>query len=67
MKRTRYKTYDELPLVLSVMDVSEVLSISRSGAYALFKRCDFPSIAVGNRLIVPKSSFIKWLEQHKEN
>ena len=62
MKASRYKSYDQLPLVLSADDVAAVLCISRSGAYALLKREDFPTLSVGNRKIVPKQSFIDWLE-----
>ena len=32
-----YKSYDELPLMLSVHDVAEVLGISKSSAYVLVK------------------------------
>ena len=32
MKQTIYKTFDELPLMLSVPDVAAVLGISRAGA-----------------------------------
>ncbi len=63
MKITQYKDYEELPLVMSAADVAEVLRISRSGAYALLKRCDFPSVTVGRRLVVPKTAFISWLER----
>ncbi len=63
MKQTRYNSYDQLPLVLSATDVAEVLRISRSGAYALLKREDFPSVSVGSRIVVPKNSFIEWLER----
>lgn len=64
MKLTQYKSYDQLPLILSAKDVADVLRISRSGAYALLKRRDFPSFSLGSRLIVPKSAFIEWLESN---
>lgn len=32
MKQTAYKSYDELPLMLSVPEVAAVLGISRAGA-----------------------------------
>ena len=34
MKESKYKSYDELPLMLSVTDMAEVLGISRAGAYS---------------------------------
>lgn len=57
-----YKSYEDLPLALSARDVSAALCISRSGAYELMKRSDFPTVHIGNRLIVPKTAFIRWLE-----
>lgn len=62
MKQNCYKSYDELPLALSACDVSAALCISRSGAYELMKRDDFPAVRVGTRIIVPKTAFIRWLE-----
>ena len=37
MEHKIYKSYDELPLMLSVQDVADVLGISISGAYELVK------------------------------
>ena len=37
MEHKTYKSYDELPLMLSVQDVADVLGISISGAYELVK------------------------------
>lgn len=62
MTQKCYKSYDELPLALSARDISAALCISRSGAYELMKREDFPSMHVGARIIVPKTAFIRWLE-----
>ena len=35
MKQTAYKSYDDLPLMLSVPEVAAVLGISRAGAYEI--------------------------------
>ena len=37
MKKSVYKSYDELPLMLSVLDVANALGISRAGAYDLVR------------------------------
>ena len=42
-----YKSYDELPLMLSVHDVAEVLGISKSSAYVLVKEKGFPKLKIG--------------------
>ncbi len=59
----QFKTYDDLPLMLSVQDVSSVLGISRAGAYELVKSEGFPAMNIGSRIIVPKEEFILWIKQ----
>ena len=59
----QFKTYDDLPLMLSVQDVAAVLGISRAGAYELVKSEGFPAMNIGSRIIVPKEEFILWIKQ----
>ena len=59
MEHKIYKSYDELPLMLSVQNVADVLGISISGAYELVKEKDFPCLRIGARIVVPKEKFIK--------
>ena len=62
MKESMYKTYDELPLFLNSETVAKVLGISISSTYELMHENDFPSLKIGNRLIVPKEEFRKWIQ-----
>lgn len=62
MKESMYKTYDELPLFLNAETVAKVLGISISSTYELMHENDFPSLKIGNRLIVPKEEFRKWIQ-----
>ena len=62
MKQMTYKSYDELPLMLSVLEVAAVLGISRAGAYELVKSEGFPSLKIGSRIVVPKEKFLGWIE-----
>lgn len=62
----KYKSYEELPLMLSVIQVAEVLGISKTSAYELVHSDDFPSITIGKRLIVPKDKFIEWIKKKTE-
>ena len=48
---------------LTVSDVMNYLKISRSGAYALARRKDFPVCLVGGLIRVPESLFLKWLKK----
>ena len=50
MEHKTYKSYDELPLMLSVHDVADVLGISMSGAYELVKEKGFPHLRIGARI-----------------
>lgn len=63
MKKSEYKSYDELPLMLSVPQVAAVLGISRAGAYELARSQGFPSLTIGSRIVVPKDKFISWIEE----
>ena len=59
----QFKTYDDLPLMLSVQDVAKALGISRAGAYELVKSDGFPAMNIGSRIIVPKEEFILWVKR----
>ena len=63
VNKSSYKTYDDLPLMLSVPDVAKALGISRAGAYELAHRKEFPSMKLGSRIIVPKDKFLLWIEK----
>ena len=54
MNECIYKSFDELPLMLNVVQVAAVLGISRAGAYELVHSEGFPALKIGNRIVVPK-------------
>ncbi|MBR6050563.1 MAG: helix-turn-helix domain-containing protein [Clostridia bacterium] len=64
MKESVYKNYDELPLFLNADVVVKVLGIAPSSAYELMHEKDFPTLKIGNRLVVPKEKFIEWVKAH---
>lgn len=49
-------------LTLTVREVQQALGIGRNAAYCLANRADFPSIRLGNKLIIPRDAFLRWLE-----
>ena len=59
-----YKSYEELPLMLSVPQLATALGISRASAYALVKQADFPNLNIGSRIVIPKDKFISWVEKN---
>ena len=62
MKESIYKNYDELPLFLNANMVAGLLGVSPSSAYELMHEKDFPSLRIGNRLLVPRDQFQIWVE-----
>lgn len=66
MRTSKYKNYEDLPLMLSVPEVGEVLGISRAGAYELVRSAGFPHIKIGNRVVVPRDKFIAWIDENTE-
>lgn len=66
MNQTNYKTYEDLPLTLTVPEVAKILGISRAGAYELVHSTGFPRINIGKRILVPRDKFIRWIEEHTE-
>ena len=64
MKDVKFKNYDDLPLMLSVPDLTEVLGISRAGAYELVKSEGFPSLHIGSRILIPKEELIVWIKRN---
>ena len=64
MKESIYKSYDELPLFLNAEIVAQVLGVAPSSAYELMHETGFPVLKVGNRMVVPKEKFVRWVEEH---
>lgn len=74
MKKSEYKRVtnpEELPLVLTVSDIANVLGISRNTAYQHIHEEGFPAFVVGGKekqngqkklYRVSKAKFLEWLE-----
>ena len=58
-----YKSYDDLPLMMSVQDIAEVRGISKSSAYVLVKEKGFPKIKIGARVVIPRDKFLEWIDK----
>lgn len=63
MKNSIYKSYDELPLFLNADTVAKALGIAISSCYELIHEKDFPSLTIGNRIVIPKEDFILWVRR----
>lgn len=63
MKETVYTSYDSLPLFLNAETVARALGVSISSSYELMHEAGFPAMRIGNRLMVPKEKFIRWVDE----
>ena len=60
-----YKSRDEMPMFLTVMDVANLLGISRASAYELVREDNFPKLKiVQGRTIIPRDRLLEWLDEH---
>ena len=64
MKQSIFKSRDELPMFLTVMDVANLLGISRASAYELAREENFPKLKiVQGRTIIPRDRPLEWLDE----
>ena len=64
MKQSIYKRKDEMPMFLTVMDVANLLGISRASAYELVREDNFPKLKiVQGRTIIPRDRLLEWLDE----
>ncbi|MGP4026171.1 helix-turn-helix domain-containing protein [Actinomadura sp. 3N407] len=64
MKLMKYAEVPDLPTVVDIVTAAHALGLSRSHAYELAKRGDFPCrvIRVGTRYRVPTASLLRLIE-----
>ena len=64
MKQSIYKSKDEMPMFLTVMDVANLIGISRASAYELVREDNFPKLKiVQGRTIIPRDRLLEWLDE----
>ncbi len=66
MKKSEYKSYDDIPLFLNAELVSKVLGVSPSSGYELMHEPGFPVLKIGSRMVVPKEKFVRWVEEYTQ-
>ena len=64
MKKSVFTSYDELPLLLNVKQLAELLGVSDSSVYELIQEDDFPFLRIGKRIVIPKEELRKWITAH---
>ena len=65
---SKYRSYDELPLLLTVEDLMPILGIGRNTAYELVRTGQVFSIRIGRQLRIPKQALIDFVNkgQHEK-
>lgn len=62
MDKLKYSKADMLPLVLTPLDIAEILGISRNTAYELIHSDGFPIFRVGKQYRIGRKQFLTWLD-----
>ncbi len=60
---TRYRSLEELPMVLTVEDLMPILSIGRNTAYELIRSGQIRSVRTGRKIRVPKEAIAEYLSR----
>ena len=66
MKKETFKSYEDLPLMLSVPEMAAALGISRAGAHELARSEGFPALRIGTRIVIPKDKLQEWVDKQTE-
>jgi len=66
VKKETFKSYEDLPLMLSVPEMGAALGISRAGAYELARSEGFPALRIGTRIVIPKDKLQEWVDKQTE-
>ena len=64
MKKETFKSYEELPLMLSDPEMAAALGISRAGAYELARSEGFPALRIGTRIVIPKDELRELIKRN---
>ena len=62
MDKVAFRQAEELPLVLTPMDIAAVLGISRNTAYEVIHSKGFLAFRVGKQYRVSRERFLTWLD-----
>lgn len=61
MTNTSYRTVEELPLMLDIKDVAQILGIGRNLAYSLVNSGEIKGLRVGTKIRIPKQALIDYM------
>ena len=65
---TMYKRFEDMPPMLTVPEVAELLRISQNHLYYLMKKDKtFPVLQLGRRYLIPKDELKEWIKKNSYN
>ncbi len=56
----------DIPTILSLHDLCQVMGLSNSTLTVLLQDDSFPIIRIGNQLFVLRDSLLSWLKEHEK-
>ena len=64
--KKRLNSYEDLPLVLDVADIQQIMGILRASAYELVHTPGCPAFRSGRLIKVSKTAFFEWMAKGSE-
>ncbi len=62
MSQKNVRDVGDLPLLLTVQDLADLLQIGRNAAYEQCHRSGFPAVRIGKQLRIPRDALLRWLD-----
>lgn len=60
-----YENYEDMPMFLTVKEISDLLGLSTAGVYNLANNDKtFPVVVCGRRKVIPRDGFREWVTKH---
>ncbi len=64
MKVEEYKSFDDMPMFISIPQAAKVLSVSETFLYGFIRENEtFPVVQMGRRRFVPTKDLKEWIEE----
>ena len=62
---TNYRSFEDLPLTLTVEEAGQILRVGRNTAYDLVRCGKLPSVRVGKQIRIPRQALLDDLSRQK--
>ena len=62
---SNYRSFEDLPLILTVEEAGQILRVGRNTAYDLVRCGKLPSVRVGKQIRIPRQALLDYLSRQK--